>query len=79
MAGDYTDRFWKTMCEYRAAVVVLLGLEAVLLVLLLLALWLQPDEFGTRAVLAADFVLVGVGFLAASYTLYRCRQYRRVG
>ncbi|WP_247003296.1 hypothetical protein [Halosolutus gelatinilyticus] len=78
MADDFADRFWKTMCEYRAAVALLLGLEAVLLVLLFLALWLQPDGVGTRVVLVADFAFIGTGFLAASYVLYRCRQYRRL-
>jgi len=77
MTDSYSDRFWKTVCEYRSAVVLLLGIEAVLLVLLLLALWLQPEAAGTRTVLVADFVLVGVGFFSASYVLYRCRGRRR--
>ncbi|GAB3673172.1 hypothetical protein [Halopiger thermotolerans] len=78
MADTITDRFWKTMREYRSAVVLLLGLEAVLLMLLLVALWLQPSGSATRTVLVADFVLVGTGFLGAVYVLYRCRQYRPV-
>ncbi|WP_265110635.1 hypothetical protein [Halosolutus halophilus] len=77
MADTYSDRFWKTICAYRAAVVLLLGLEAVLLMLLLIALWLRPEDPGTRTVLVVDFALVGAGFLAASYVLYRCRQRRR--
>lgn len=76
MAGTYSDRFWKTVCQYRSAVVLLLGLEAVLLVLLLIALWLRPADPGTRTILVVDFVLVGAGFLAAGYVLYRCRQRR---
>lgn len=76
MAGSYSDRFWKTICEYRSAVVLLLGLEAVLIALLMIALWLQPPGSGTRAVLLADFVLVGTGFFAAASVLYRCRQRR---
>lgn len=78
MADTVTDRFWKTMREYRSAVVLLLGLEAVLLMLILVALWLQPSGSATRTVLVADFVFVGAGFLGASYVLYRCRQYRPV-
>ncbi|WP_121743491.1 hypothetical protein [Natronorubrum halophilum] len=78
MADTYSDRFWKTVCQYRSAVVLLLGIEAVLLVLLVIALWLQPTGSGTRTVLAVDFVLVGTGFLAAGYVLSRCRQ-RRAG
>ena len=79
MAGTYSDRFWKIVCQYRSAIGLLLGLEAVLLVLLVIALWLQPADAGTRTVLVVDFVLVGAGFLAACYTLYRCRQHRRAG
>lgn len=78
MADTITDRFWKTIREYHSAVVLLLGLEAVLLALLLVALWLQPSGSATRTVLVADFVLVGAGFLGAVYVLYRCRQYRPV-
>lgn len=77
MGATYSDRFWKTICAYRSAVALLLGLEAVLLVLLVLALWLQPEDAETRAVLVADFALVGAGFFAAGYVLYRCRQRRR--
>lgn len=76
MADTYGDRFWKTMAEYRAAVALLLGLEAVLLVLLLIALWLGPEGAETRTVLVANFVFVGTGFFGASYVLYRCREYR---
>ena len=79
MTDAHSDRFWKTVCEYRSAVVVLLGLEAVLLVLLVVAAWLQPSDAGARTVLVVDFVLVGAGFLAACYALYRCRQHRRAG
>jgi len=77
MVDSYSDRFWKTVCQYRSVVVLLLGIEAVLLVLLLIALGLQPEAAGTRTVLVADFVLVGAGFLGAAYVLYRCRQRRR--
>ena len=77
MVGTYSERFWDTVCEYRSAVVLLLGLEAVLLVLLLIALWLRPDQPGAKTVLVADIVLVGVGFFGACYVLYRCRQRRR--
>jgi len=76
MVDSYSDQFWKTVCQYRSVVVLLLGIEAVLLVLLLIALWLQPEAAGTRTVLVADFVLVGAGFLGASYVLHRCRQRR---
>jgi len=76
MTNTYSDRFWNTICEYRSAVVLLLGIEAVLLVLLLIALWLQPEAAGTRTVLVADFVLVGGGFLGAAYALHRCRRRR---
>lgn len=78
MGSAYSNRFWKLVCQYRSAIGLLLGIEAVLLVLLLIALWLQPVEPGTRTVLVVDFVLVSMGFLAVSYVLYRCRQRRRV-
>ena len=76
MADTFAYRFWKTMAQYRDAVALLLGLEAVLLVLSLIALWLGPDETGTRTVLVANFAFVGAGFVGASYVLYRCREYR---
>ena len=78
MADTFANRFWKTMAEYRAAVTLLLGLEAVLLVLLLIALWLGPDAAETRTVLVANFAFVGAGFVGASYVLYRCREYRGI-
>ncbi len=77
MVDSYSDRFWKTVCQYRSVVVLLLGIEAVLLVLLLIALGLQPEAAGTKTVLVADFVLVGTGFLGAAYVLYRCRRRRQ--
>ncbi|MFC4544081.1 hypothetical protein ACFO5R_19325 [Halosolutus amylolyticus] len=77
MGATYSDRFWKTICAYRSAVALLLGLEAVLLVLLLIALWLRPEDTETRTILVADFALVVAGFFAAGYVLYRCRKRRR--
>lgn len=71
---SFADRFWNVVCAYQSLLFVLLGIEAVLLVLLGFSAWVGPQDAASNAILVLDVGIVGVGFVGSAYALFRCRR-----
>ncbi|RJT00188.1 hypothetical protein [Halococcus sp. IIIV-5B] len=71
---SFADRFWNVVCAYQSLLFVLLGVEAVLLVLLGFSAWVGPPNPASNAILVLDVVVVGLGFVGSAYALFRCRR-----
>jgi len=70
-------RFWDIVCDYQTVLKGAIGVYAILLVLLVLALPGIERGTGSFVILVVDFVLLGVAFAVTAGLAWKCARRKR--